>query len=69
MALNLAMNCCLTSPGGRFPPTWLGCYSLPDEATSKALNNLIFADIASAQEMLDMVGRLSHIDLIVEEPC
>ncbi|UCG25820.1 MAG: ABC transporter permease, partial [Chloroflexota bacterium] len=40
----------------------------PADATSRrALDNLIFADIATAQELLDMTGRLSHIDVIVED--
>ncbi len=40
----------------------------PADATSqRALNELIFADIATAQELLGMTGRLSHIDLIVED--
>lgn len=38
-----------------------------DDVTSRGLNNLIFADISSAQEMLDMVGKLSHVDLIIND--
>ena len=33
-------------------------------ASQRALSNLIFADIATAQELLEMPGYLSHIDVI-----
>ncbi|MBE7550707.1 MAG: ABC transporter permease [Anaerolineales bacterium] len=36
-----------------------------DELSQRALNGLILGDISTAQEMLNMVGRLSHIDLIL----
>jgi len=36
-----------------------------DELSQRALNGLILADISTAQEVLNMVGRLSHIDLIL----
>jgi putative ABC transport system permease protein len=36
-----------------------------DELSQRALNGLILADISTAQEVLDLVGRLSHIDLIL----
>lgn len=40
----------------------------PDDAVSRrALENILFTDIASAQEILNMDGRLSYIDLIVED--
>jgi putative ABC transport system permease protein len=52
--------------GQPLPVHVVGLLQPADDATSRALNNLIFTDIASAQEMLEMVGRLSHIDLIVE---
>lgn len=35
--------------------------------TREALSNLLFADIATAQEVLGMAGRLSHIDLIADD--
>lgn len=38
-----------------------------NENSRRALNSLVFADIATAQELLDMVGRLSHVDLIVND--
>ncbi|MBE7469495.1 MAG: ABC transporter permease [Anaerolineae bacterium] len=36
-----------------------------DELSRRALNGLILADISTAQEVLNLVGRLSHIDLIL----
>jgi putative ABC transport system permease protein len=53
--------------GQQIPVHVVGLLQPADDTTSRALNNLIFTDIASAQEMLDMVGRLSHVDLIVND--
>jgi putative ABC transport system permease protein len=44
----------------------VGLLQPEDEMSRRALESLIFTDVASAQETLAMVGRLSHIDLIVE---
>ena len=44
----------------------VGLLSPANHLTREALENVLFTDIASAQELLGMVGRLSHIDLIVE---
>ncbi len=53
--------------GGQQIPAYVaGMLQASDDATGTALSDLIFVDIASAQEMLGMVGRLSHIDLIVD---
>jgi putative ABC transport system permease protein len=38
-----------------------------DRASRQAMDSLIFADVATAQVALDMVGRLHHVDLIVED--
>jgi len=38
-----------------------------DSVSQRALEGILFTDIASAQEMLGMVGRLSHIDLIAAD--
>ncbi len=38
-----------------------------DDLSRRALDGLLVADIATAQEVLDMVGKLSRIDLIVPE--
>ncbi|MBF2025816.1 MAG: FtsX-like permease family protein [Oscillatoriales cyanobacterium C42_A2020_001] len=39
-----------------------------DTLNRRALSNLLFTDIATAQELLGQVGRLSHIDLIINQP-
>src|SRR5690606_25841099 len=38
-----------------------------DAANERALASLLFTDIANAQELFEMRGRLSHIDLIIED--
>ncbi|MGQ9490644.1 MAG: ABC transporter permease [Anaerolineae bacterium] len=38
-----------------------------DGLTRRALDGMILADIATAQEVLGMVGRLSHIDLLLPD--
>ncbi|WP_088893933.1 ABC transporter permease [Leptolyngbya ohadii] len=43
----------------------VGTVETSDSLNRRALSNFLFADIATAQEILDQVGRLSHIDLIV----
>jgi putative ABC transport system permease protein len=45
--------------------TLSGIFSPRDSATEEVLNDLLITDIASAQELLGMIGRLSHVDLIV----
>lgn len=45
----------------------VGILQPADETTANALNGIIFTDIASAQEMLGLVGKLSHIDLIAAD--
>lgn len=53
---------------GRFHPTTIvGLLTPQDDNSRRALGNLIFADIATAQELFGQVGRLSHIDLIVPD--
>ncbi len=44
----------------------VGLLSPANSLTRDALSNVLFTDIASAQEILGMQGRLSHIDLIAE---
>ncbi len=46
----------------------VGVLETSDTLNRRALSNLLFADIATAQELLGQVGTLSHIDLIVEKP-
>jgi putative ABC transport system permease protein len=43
----------------------VGLLDPADEAARRALSSLIFTDIATAQEVLEQPGRLSHIDLII----
>jgi putative ABC transport system permease protein len=51
--------------GGRlFDAPLVGLLQPDDESSRRALSGLIFTDIASAQEVLGMNGRLSHIGLI-----
>jgi len=50
--------------GRRAAARVVGLLRPADSATERALSGLLFTDIASAQEVLDMAGRLSHIDLI-----
>jgi len=58
LSLNLA--------GEHIPVRVVGLLQPANEVTRRALSNLLFTDIASAQEILGMVGHLSHIDLIAE---
>lgn len=39
-----------------------------DEASRRALDGLVLSDIATAQEILGQVGRLTRVDLIADEP-
>jgi putative ABC transport system permease protein len=51
--------------GGKLVPARIvGLLQPADNVTRRALQGIIFTDIASAQEMLAMPGKLSHIDLI-----
>lgn len=45
----------------------VGMVESSDALNRRALSNFLFADIATAQEILGQVGRLSHIDLIVRQ--
>lgn len=52
---------------GRLVPVRLVGKVQPESTTTqRALSSLIFTDIATAQEILQMEGHLSHIDLIAE---
>ncbi|MDX1414736.1 MAG: ABC transporter permease [Candidatus Promineifilaceae bacterium] len=53
--------------GKKLPVHLVGLLRTDDDVTKRALTGIIFTDISSAQEMLDMPGQLSHIDLIVED--
>ncbi len=56
------------SAGGRFSSARLVGILRPDNSASRqALDDLIISDIATAQELVGMSGRLSRIDLILED--
>jgi putative ABC transport system permease protein len=46
----------------------LGTIAPSDSLNRRALSNFMFADIATAQELLDYVGKLSQIDVIAQTP-
>ncbi|KAM3097596.1 ABC transporter permease [Phormidesmis sp. 146-35] len=46
----------------------IGLLETNDSLNRRALSNFLFADIATAQEILGEVGRLDQIDLIVDRP-
>jgi putative ABC transport system permease protein len=50
--------------GRLFSARIVGLLQPADDVTRRALAGIVFTDIASAQDMLAMAGRLSHIDLI-----
>ena len=55
------------SAGGRFSRAQLVGILQPDNnASRQALDDLIISDIASAQELIGMAGRISRIDLILD---
>lgn len=56
------------SAGGQDTPLRLiGLLQPADDANRRALGSLIFTDIANAQDIFGMHGRLSHIDLILAD--
>jgi len=44
----------------------VGLLAPADDLSRRALDGLLMTDIATAQEVLDRVGRLDHIDLIID---
>ncbi len=67
LALELQQSFALLIGTQRKEVTFSGILSPQDSATEGALSDLLITDIATAQELLGMIGRLSHIDLIVPE--
>ncbi len=57
----------ITVNGRATPLRIVGLLAPSSEVNRRALSSLLFTDIANAQEILDMHGRLSHIDLILTE--
>jgi putative ABC transport system permease protein len=62
--LDLGDGVTIDISGRLYPARIVGLLQPADAVTRRALAGIIFTDIASAQEMLAMPGRLSHIDLI-----
>ncbi len=54
----------LTVSGRQQQATVVGVLQPADEASRRSLRDVVFSDVATAQELLQMTGRLSHIDLI-----
>ena len=50
------------------PLTIVGLLQPADPASARALDGLLVTDIATAQELFAAVGRLTRIDLIVDDP-
>ncbi len=53
--------------GQRTPMRLVGLLQPANDVDRRALSSLLFTDIANAQEILGMHGRLSHIDLILND--
>lgn len=51
----------------RQPMRVVGILQPSDDNSRRALDGLAIVDIATAQQLFDMVGKLSHIDLIADE--
>ncbi|MCS7055265.1 MAG: ABC transporter permease [Thermoflexales bacterium] len=51
----------------RQPMRVAGILTPADENSRRALDGLAIVDISTAQELFNMIGRLSHIDLIADE--
>lgn len=64
--LDLGDTLTLNANGNLSAMTVVGLIEATDDLTRRGLQGLIFADIATAQETLSMVGKLSRIDLIAE---
>lgn len=62
--LTLGDRVTINISGRLYPARLVGLLQPADDVTRRALGGIVFTDIASAQEMLAMPGRLSHIDLI-----
>jgi putative ABC transport system permease protein len=54
--------------GNRRTLTIVGLLQPADPASARALDGLLVTDIATAQELFGAVGRLTRIDLIVDDP-
>ena len=57
----------LNITGRPAPARIVGLLRPADDVSRRALEGILFTDIASAQELLGMTGRLSHVDLIAAD--
>ncbi|MFO7661664.1 MAG: FtsX-like permease family protein [Chloroflexota bacterium] len=64
--LNLGDTVTIDISGRLYRASVVGLLQADDDVTRRALAGIIFTDIASAQDMLALSGRLSHIDLIAD---
>lgn len=67
VGLALASEFTLQVRGIRHTFTLIGLIKSKDPLVQQALESIVFVDIATAQEVLDMSGRLSQIDLILTD--
>lgn len=65
LELHPEMQLLLQVGGKERSVTLIGLLQAPDQLSSQALQNLIVTDIATAQELLEQLGRLTRIDLIL----
>lgn len=65
--LALGDNFVLQVEGAPRTVTLVGLIAPVDAITAQRLRDLILADIATAQELFHMPGKLSHIDLIIKD--
>ena len=65
--LNVESEFELLVRGVSYPFTLIGLIKDSDSPTQQALENFLFVDIATAQEVLGMQGRLSHIDVAIPD--
>jgi putative ABC transport system permease protein len=64
--LNLGDTVTIDISGRLYRASVTGLLQAKDDVTRRALAGIVFTDIASAQDMLALPGRLSHIDLIAD---
>lgn len=57
----------ITANGETVPMRLVGLVQTTDDVNGRALSQILFTDIANAQDVFGMNGRLSHIDLIVND--
>ena len=68
LGVTLGGTLVVEAAGHRRTLTVVGMLSPADPASGRALESLLVTDVATAQETLGAVGRLTRIDLIVDDP-